>query len=48
MITKAGETAFGWDPVAGIAAAGDWRIGPRVEAAWLSGHACGQYLAGSI
>lgn len=26
-----------WDPAAGIGCCGDWLLGPRVEAAWLSG-----------
>lgn len=28
-----------WDGTVGIGACGDWCVGPRVEAAWLSGHA---------
>lgn len=28
----------------GIATCGDWHLGPRVEAAWLSGHALGEKL----
>lgn len=39
----AGDAAL-WDPGTGIGACGDWLIGPRVEAAFLSGRA----LAGMI
>lgn len=38
---------FGWDAENRIAAIGDWRSGPRVEEAWLSGHACAGFLTGS-
>ncbi|WP_300380094.1 FAD-dependent oxidoreductase [Henriciella sp.] len=43
-VEQAAETLYGWDPQTGIAAVGDWRSGPRVEAAWLSGRACGKFL----
>lgn len=32
------------DPDLGIATCGDWHLGPRVEAAWLSGHGAGMEL----
>lgn len=37
--------AFGWDANACIGAVGDWRIAPRVEAAWQSGHSLGEFLS---
>lgn len=33
------------NPAPGLAACGDWLIGPRVEAAWLSGTMLGRHLA---
>lgn len=33
------------DPAAGLALCGDWCLGPRVEAAWLSGRSLGEALA---
>ncbi len=33
--------AFAWDPARRIGVCGDWRLGARVEAAWMSGHALG-------
>ncbi|WP_018148061.1 NAD(P)/FAD-dependent oxidoreductase [Henriciella marina] len=36
---------FGWDDTRKIGVIGDWRIAPRVEAAWQSGHALATFLA---
>jgi predicted NAD/FAD-dependent oxidoreductase len=41
--TPAGSP-FGWDEAARIATVGDWRIAPRVEAAWESGTALASFL----
>ncbi|MBC2667623.1 NAD(P)/FAD-dependent oxidoreductase [Novosphingobium piscinae] len=42
----AGGPGFRHAPAEGLAVCGDWLIGPRVEAAWLSGHRLGTHLAG--
>jgi len=44
-VDKAARSPFGWDDAKRIATIGDWRIGPRVEAAWNSGEACAAFLA---
>jgi len=44
-VDKAAGSSFGWDEATGIAVIGDWRSGPRVEAAWLSGLACADFLS---
>ncbi len=44
QVERPAETPFAWDPELRLGLCGDWRIGPRVEAAWLSGH----HLAGAI
>ena len=45
-VLKAFETPCLWDGEAGIGLAGDWCLGPRVEAAYLSGQAlAGRMLA---
>ena len=41
--TAAGSP-FGWDDQSRIGVIGDWRIAPRVEAAWQSGHALAVFL----
>lgn len=33
-----------WNPEKRLAACGDWLVGPRVEAAWLSGHELGHRI----
>lgn len=38
LVEKAAPSPFGWDADLGLGTCGDWRIGARVEAAWLSGH----------
>lgn len=43
MSAGTGDGAL-WNPTAGLGVCGDWLLGPRVEAAWISG----QYLANSI
>jgi predicted NAD/FAD-dependent oxidoreductase len=43
-VERPNGSAFGWDAEACIGACGDWRLGPRVELAWRSGHD----LAGAI
>jgi renalase len=35
-----------WDELAGIGVCGDWLIGPRIEAAWLSGTALADRMIG--
>jgi predicted NAD/FAD-dependent oxidoreductase len=35
---------FGLDTDSGFATCGDWHMGPRIEAAWLSGHRLGEAL----
>lgn len=37
--------AFQFDPALGLATCGDWHLGARVEAAWMSGHALGLELS---
>lgn len=37
-------TPFAWDGDLGIGVCGDWRIGPRVECAWMSGDALGRAM----
>lgn len=39
----AGEP-YAFDPELGLACCGDWRLGPRIEAAWVSGHELGKAL----
>ncbi len=43
------ETPLGapmvWDADLGLGACGDWCLGPRIEAAWQSGHALGERMA---
>jgi predicted NAD/FAD-dependent oxidoreductase len=41
-------TAFTWDATLGIGTCGDWRLGPRVEAAWRSGRALGEAVAARL
>jgi predicted NAD/FAD-dependent oxidoreductase len=36
-----------FNPALGLGACGDWLIGPRVEAAWLSGDRLGAAMAGN-
>lgn len=38
LVEKPAPSPFGWDADLGLGSCGDWRIGARVEAAWLSGH----------
>ena len=45
-VETAAGSLYGWDGSARIAAIGDWRSGPRVESAWLSGQALADDLAG--
>ncbi|MGB3626095.1 MAG: FAD-dependent oxidoreductase [Henriciella sp.] len=44
MVEQAAGSPFGWDSETGIATIGDWRIAPRVEAAWQSGHSLAAFL----
>lgn len=39
QVTEPAATPFAWDKGLGLGLCGDWRIGPRVEAAWQSGDA---------
>ena len=44
QVATAAGSPFGLDDAAQISTCGDWRIAPRVEAAWVSGNALGQAL----
>ncbi|MEM5518500.1 FAD-dependent oxidoreductase [Henriciella sp. AS95] len=46
MVKNGVGEAFGWDARVNIGTVGDWRIAPRVEAAWQSGHSLGEFLTG--
>ena len=48
LVETAVGAAYNWDPVARIGACGDWRLGPRVECAWESGHRLGQAVAEAL
>jgi predicted NAD/FAD-dependent oxidoreductase len=37
-VERAAGMPFGWDARLGVGVCGDWRLGPRVELAWRSGH----------
>ncbi|WP_031553215.1 NAD(P)/FAD-dependent oxidoreductase [Parvularcula oceani] len=43
-VTEAAGTPFGLDAEARLAACGDWRLGPRIESAWISGRRLGEAL----
>lgn len=47
MTNGTGETAM-WNPEKHLGACGDWLIGPRVEAAWISGHVLGQRIVEAV
>jgi hypothetical protein len=38
LVQRHASTSFGWDPDLALGTCGDWRLGPRVEAAWISGY----------
>jgi predicted NAD/FAD-dependent oxidoreductase len=38
QVVRLADDPFAWDGDLKLGMCGDWRIGPRVEAAWLSGH----------
>lgn len=44
MVETSAGSPYGWDDASGIAAIGDWRIAPRIEAAWQSGHSIAEFL----
>ncbi|MFZ4122345.1 MAG: NAD(P)/FAD-dependent oxidoreductase [Caulobacterales bacterium] len=44
QVEQAAPQPYAWNDQLQLGACGDWRIGPRVESAWLSGH----HLAGAI
>lgn len=46
-IEQAAGTPYFWDGGSSIGACGDWRSGPRVELAWLSGTGLGRAIASS-
>lgn len=48
QVARAAGSPFGLDADAGLATCGDWRIAPRVEAAWVSGDALGRALAARL
>jgi predicted NAD/FAD-dependent oxidoreductase len=37
-VERASGAPFGWDAQLGVGVCGDWRLGPRIELAWRSGH----------
>ncbi len=39
QVAQPAATPFAWDPDLRLGLCGDWRIGPRIEAAWRSGDA---------
>ena len=47
-IEKPAETPFAFDETVGIGACGDWRIGAKAEAAWMSGDSLGAHLVQRI
>lgn len=44
-VERPAQTAFAWDRELGLGVCGDWRVGARVEGAWISGHALGEAMA---
>ncbi|MEM6625919.1 MAG: FAD-dependent oxidoreductase [Pseudomonadota bacterium] len=48
QIETSAQSAFGWDAALGVGCCGDWRLGPRVECAWMSGDALGEAMAARI
>ncbi|MCB2080029.1 MAG: FAD-dependent oxidoreductase [Novosphingobium sp.] len=46
MSNGTGDTAL-WNPETSLGVCGDWLLGPRVEAGWLSGHRLGHQIAES-
>jgi hypothetical protein len=44
-VERPAATAFAWDAGLRIGVCGDWRIGPRVECAWLSGQGLADAIA---
>jgi len=48
LVERAAGSAYGFDPALGVAVCGDWRLGPRVELAWTSGHTLGGALTGLL
>ena len=47
MSNGTGDTAL-WNLEKHLGACGDWLIGPRVEAAWISGHVLGQRIVEAV
>lgn len=49
LYARSGDNGYGylWDKTAGLGVCGDWLLGPRVECAWLSGHALAKALISS-
>jgi hypothetical protein len=45
MVEQPAATPFAWDADARIGACGDWRIGPRVESAFVSGRLMAEAIA---
>lgn len=43
-VERPASTPFAWDQRLRIGACGDWRIGPRIESAWISGDALGRAI----
>jgi cobalt-zinc-cadmium resistance protein CzcA len=48
LVERAAGSAYGFEPALGVATCGDWRLGPRVELAWTSGHTLGGVLPGLL
>jgi predicted NAD/FAD-dependent oxidoreductase len=42
------NSRFAWDPILRLGVCGDWRVGPRVEAAWVSGDSLGAEVRNAL
>jgi hypothetical protein len=45
QVARSATTPAYWNAGGGLGACGDWRIGPRIELAWLSGTELGRIMA---
>ncbi len=48
QVDQPASSPFSWDASLAVGACGDWRIGPRVEAAWTSGDQLGRAMAAAL
>ena len=44
FVSKPSGVAFYWDKMSGLAACGDWCLGPKIESAFMSGYELAQAL----